>query len=131
MTWYLVTRRLGQGAPVRPHPYLIGGAELRDVSRDTPSESSAIETSRRAYGEGADDIVAIRAAIIVDAVDLSEAFSLADARIDEVLDVLTMTTPSRGLSNYRLLQAGCARSLGNGQVVPRLPPSAFGPFPEF
>jgi hypothetical protein len=128
---YLVTRCLRNGAPYRPHPYPIGIVEIKGTEWDMPVEKQAIRQSRSAYKEGEEDIASVRASIIIEASDVLEAFALAEARIDEALDVLTAINPSRGMSSYKLLETGCIRDLINGQISPRLPSSTFGPFTAY
>lgn len=125
MTHYLVTRCLRRGTPHRSYPYSIGGVELRSAASDMEEERKAIEQSLAAHREVAvdPDVSATRASTIVEADHVGTAFQLAAPRIDEAIDVLSLTNQMPAFSNYRLLEAGCARDLDTGKVVARLPVS--------
>lgn len=131
MTHYLVTRCLRQTAPHRSYPYSVGDVELRSAASDMSSERKAIERSLGEHGEPTvqPDVSALRASTIVEATGPRTAFALAALRIDEALDVLASTNPVQAFT-YRLMEAGCARDLNTGEVMPRLPevdPGQFNP----
>lgn len=125
MTHYLVTRCLRRGTPHRSYPYSIGGVELRSAASDMEEEKKAIEQSLAAHREVAvdPDVSATRASTIVEADHVGTAFQLAAPRIDEAIDVLSLTNQMPAFSSYRLLEAGCARDLDTGKVSARLPAS--------
>jgi hypothetical protein len=97
------------------------------------SEKSAIQRSMSAYNESPiePDAVAIRASTIVEADDWESAFQLAEPRIDEALDVLTAINPTRDLSAYRLMEAGCTRDLSTGAVTARTPRHEWKPWMSY
>lgn len=88
-------------------------------------ERKAIEQSLAAHREVAvdPDVSATRASTIVEADQVGTAFQLAAPRIDEAIDVLSLTNQMPAFSSYRLLEAGCARDLDTGKVSARLPAS--------
>ncbi len=124
---FVVARVLNDAGFYRPRAYCLDDVEVYPAVLDTPSEAKAIAQSLENWSETTN--IGMRIRVIIEAETALQAQRFAEARFDEVLDVLDFT--GTGLSRFAFLNAGYTRDLGSGEVVARDLLPEFGPHPCF
>lgn len=131
MIAYNIVKVLANGGVIIPEAVIYGDVEIRPARKDLAQEKECIERSFKSMDRAPEEIISINARIacIVSADSDQNAIRLADAKFEEILDLISREK-GFGLSRFTVSPCGYIKEMESGRMT-HINDGTFRPYPAF